>query len=217
MKIGVVLLAGGIGSRMGGDFPKQFLEIKGKRLLEFSLDVFLSHPDCHELVIVCASEYRHLLQRESIKFAQPGKLRQESVYNGMKALSSDCSHICIHDGARPCINHKFLDRLFSAARTASAVVPGLPLRFTVKQVDADSQVKKTLDREHIWEVQTPQLVKRTILEKGFSLIQKKQIEVTDDVSIAELLGEPVQGVEGVLENIKVTVPQDLDLIKRFLA
>ena len=109
-----------------------------------------------------------------------------------------------------------MDRLFEAASRAPAVVPGIPVRFTVKEMNDAAYVKQTLDRRQVWEIQTPQLVKRSVLESGFDLAEKKKIDVTDDVGFAELLGVPVLGVEGLVENIKVTVSQDLEIVSRYL-
>jgi 2-C-methyl-D-erythritol 4-phosphate cytidylyltransferase len=217
MTFGVLLLAGGLGKRMNRELPKQYLTIHGKPLLEYSLEIFLKHPLCSEVVLVCASEFRKKYEGlPSVVFADPGKRRQDSVWNGFKKLKSTTDLVMVHDGARPCFNLKLIDKLLKEAKRFKAVVPGLPVRFTVKKMGKDGCIEETLERSTIWEIQTPQLLQRDVMQKGFEVALEKGVEVTDDVSLAELIGEPVKSVYGDPENIKVTLPSDLVCVGELL-
>lgn len=215
-KISVILLAGGIGSRMGSATPKQFLPLKGKPIAFYSLEILLSLPQIHEIVVVCAEEYRSLFSAYPVRFASPGEKRQESVFNGLCATSAQSSWICTHDAARPLITKAMVEPLFHEGFQTGAAALGVPMKSTVKECCSAHLVQKTLDRDRIWEIQTPQFLSKKILCDGFSHINSFGIDVTDDVSIAELMHQPVRMVKGCPTNIKITTPEDLILASHFL-
>lgn len=217
-KVSVILLAGGIGSRMQMDTPKQFLTIAGKPLACHSFDRFLLMQEIDEIIVVCAQDYQKLFVSHSkpVAFALPGDRRQDSVYNGMLAATSSHDLICIHDAARPCIDHALILRVLQAGRQYGAATVGMPVKFTIKESNQQHFVKATPDRSRLWEIQTPQVVSRPLLEEGFRHAKKHQLSVTDDVSLVELLGKEVKLVEGSHINLKVTVPADLKIAEHFL-
>jgi 2-C-methyl-D-erythritol 4-phosphate cytidylyltransferase len=206
--ISVILLAGGSGSRMQTSTPKQFLSLSEKIVALYSFDLFASHPEVGEIVVVCTPPYRHYFAAPHLKFAQPGARRQDSLWNGLQQVSSSADWICIHDAARPFLTREMLDRLFETGRTYGAATLGLPLKWTVKEATHFGFVARTLQREHLWEIQTPQIVSKRILERGFALAQSQQLTVTDDVALAEIAGHLVKIVEGDEKNIKLTTPSD---------
>lgn len=218
MKASVILLAGGSGSRMGTSVPKQFLSLKGKPIVSYSFDVFCSLPEVVEIIVACAPEYRHFFKSSHIPihFASPGERRQDSVYNGLQALTHPSSLVCIHDTARPFINPKMIRHALSAAYQHGAAVVGMPIKFTLKESDSEGLVRKTLPRSKIWEIQTPQVIKKELLQSGFAIAKEKNLTVTDDVSLVELQNLPVQIVEGAYSNIKITTPEDLIIAEAFL-
>ena len=226
MKIGktsVVLLAGGTGTRMQASLPKQFLELGGKLIVLHSFDLFLGMAEIDEIVIVCAKNYRELFCKhagatvqKAVRFAQPGLRRQDSVYNGLLETSAEAEWVCIHDAARPFIDQPLVYRVLEAAKLNGAAAPGVPLRFTVKEWKDEQIVKSTPDRSKLWEIQTPQVVKKTILQEGFRHAEGSGITVTDDVSLAENVGHPVKLVKGSERNIKITLPEDLLLANHLL-
>jgi len=215
-KICVVLLSGGIGSRMGSTTPKQYLELGNKPIAKYSFERFASMAEVCEIVVVCNSDYEELFAIHSSKhllltFARPGVRRQDSVYNGVQAIRSDADFICIHDAARPFITIASVEKLFEAAKVNGAAALGVKVTSTIKESDDLGYVVKTHPREYLWEIQTPQIIKKNLLLEGFALADKLQATVTDDVSLIELLNLPVKLVEGNYNNIKITTPEDLKL------
>lgn len=217
--VSVILVAGGVGSRMKMQMPKQFLKIHDKVIARYSFDLFLQLPEVGEIVVVCDPMYRDLFPENTSKpiiFAPPGLRRQDSVANGLRALSQKNDYVCIHDSARPAIDIPLIRRVIEGAKECGAATAGMPVKFTVKEQNSEGFVKQTLDRTRIWEIQTPQIILRNNLEKGFEFLEQQKREVTDDVSIIELLNLPVKLVLGSYENMKVTTPEDLPLMERLL-
>lgn len=216
----VVLLAGGTGSRMKSEVPKQFLPIKDKVVARHSFDLFASMPEVKEIVVVCAPEYRHHFLSHSshtkLTFAMPGERRQDSTYNGLMAVQTDCSLICVHDSARPLINIPLIRRVIEAAMQHGAATAGMPVKFTIKECNTQHFVERTPDRALIWEIQTPQVIQAHLLKEGFKHALRHKLSVTDDVSLVELLNLPVKLVEGCYTNLKITTPDDLDLTQHLM-
>lgn len=218
MTIGIILLAGGIGTRMHSSIPKQFMMLKGKPIARHSFDLLIAMPEVSEIVVVCAPEYQHFFKSPypKLTFASPGERRQDSVYNGLQAISSDCTLIGIHDAARPCLTLSMMQNVLQAASKHGAATVGMPVKFTIKECDGHHFVKQTPDRSRLWEIQTPQAIQSHLLRKGFQHVHHNNALVTDDVSIVELLGLPVKVVEGSYKNLKVTTPEDLVIAESFL-
>lgn len=218
-KTAVILLAGGIGSRILSSIPKQFLLLKNKPIALHSFDLFSSMPEISEIVVVCADEYQHYFSSQSqtkadqikITFAKPGNRRQDSVFNGLMAITTHPDLVCIHDSARPLIDIPLVQRVLIAAEALGAAAAGMPIKCTVKQCNSLGQVINTPDRSSLWEIQTPQVIEFSLLHRAFLHAQKYSLDVTDDVSLVEQLGLPVQIVKGSYSNIKITTPEDLIL------
>lgn len=215
-----VLLAGGIGARMGNRTPKQFMLLKGKPVALYSFNVLLSSNDIDEIIVVCAKEYQYLFQNQSsrkpVRFALPGATRQDSAHNGFLAASPASTFICVHDSARPFIDGAMIKKTLAAAAEHGAAAPALPMKNTIKEVTTDGFVARTPDRSLLWEVQTPQIVARSLLEEGFDYANARGITVTDDVSLVELIGGRIKIVEGSPINLKITVPSDIAIADHFM-
>lgn len=216
--IGVILAAGGVGSRMKTSIPKQFLMLKGKPIILHSLEVFNSIPEIAEVVIVCAPEFRTQffsdqemfnINKTTITFANPGSRRQDSVYNGLQSMTMEHEWICIHDAARPYITKPLVERVFIEAQKHGSATAAVPLKFTIKEANAQGMVVNTPDRSALWEIQTPQIIRSNLLKEGFEYANQHQLTVTDDVSLIELLGNEVKLAEGCYSNLKITTPEDL--------
>lgn len=218
--VSVILLAGGVGCRMKSDIPKQYLQLGSKALALYSFDCLRMVPEVSEIVVVCEKEYRQLFSLEmpdvDISFAEPGRRRQDSVFNGYQAIISNPDLVCIHDAARPFITVELVRRVLEAANSCGAATAAMPIKFTVKEADDNQLVSQTPDRSKIWEIQTPQVLKPSIIEEGFASIQKQNLTITDDVSLAEQLGLPVKLVEGDYTNLKITTPEDLTIAEETL-
>ncbi|PRW56614.1 2-C-methyl-D-erythritol 4-phosphate chloroplastic [Chlorella sorokiniana] len=222
--VSLVLLAGGVGKRMGAPIPKQYLELRGQPIATYSMQTFAAMPQVKEIVVVCEPEWREVFEtcyarlprKVPLKFAAPGAERQDSVYNGFQAIDASAQLVAIHDSARPLVTAADTLACCLDAWQVGAAVLGVPVKPTIKEVDGDRMVVKTLKRAALWEVQTPQVIKPPLLKAGFELVQREKLEVTDDVSIIEALGQPVKITSGAYTNIKVTTPDDMSVAERFL-
>jgi 2-C-methyl-D-erythritol 4-phosphate cytidylyltransferase len=213
MRVSAILLAGGIGSRMQVETPKQYLTLGKKTVAQYSFDLLLSLPQIEEIIVVCDPAYQNHFQGHC-RFAPPGNRRQDSLFNGFQLVSNDL--VLIHDAARPFMTPALIERVVAAARHHGAATCGMPLKFTVKEIHPDHFVARTPNRDLLFEIQTPQAIRRDLLAAGLKLAIEKNLTVTDDVSLVELLGHPVKIVEGNPFNLKITNPDDLHLAERLL-
>ncbi|KAK9797743.1 hypothetical protein WJX73_005122 [Symbiochloris irregularis] len=172
-----------------------------------------------------ANDYRPLFMEHYITaaidcpicFAQPGIERQDSVYNGLQAISSSAKLVAVHDSARPLIMEDDARRCMHDALRVGAAVLGVAVKPTIKQVDALGNVVQTLERAGLWEVQTPQVIRPALLREGFQMVRSNHLAVTDDVSIIEAMGLPVHVTKGSYSNIKVTTPDDMMVAENLLS
>lgn len=219
--ISVILLAGGIGSRMKSPIPKQFLSLRGKPVIQHSLEFFASFEEVKEIIIVCDPSYNAELALNVIKprlaFAPPGKRRQDSLENGLQKVSAMGDLICVHDAARPLLKHADFERLLKEAKIHRTVALALPVKYTIKQAGADGFVLSTLDRSTLWEMQTPQIAPLELLQQGFAIAKAENLTVSDDVALVELTGHPVKLVSGSPSNIKLTTVEDWATLETLLA
>jgi len=234
--VGFVLLAGGKGSRMKADRPKQFLDLCGAPILHHSLELFLERLPkyCEEqgvasppnVVLVMdpmyQPEYEPLVAEYHgrLALANPGVERQGSVENGLNKLveisDGACTFAAIHDSARPLVTIEEICNVVKDAKEHGAAVLGVPCKATIKESDDGSTVLRTIPRARLWEVHTPQVINVSTLLRGFAKVETEDLEVTDDVSIVEALGEPVKLTTGEYTNLKITTPEDLDVAKAIL-
>ena len=226
-QIGTVAIipAAGAGIRMDSDQVKQFIQVDGKPLLAITLNHFQHCRAVDAIILVVPSMYVDYCKEEIVgrfkidkvkKVVPGGKIRQESVRLGLEATDGDCGLVLIHDGVRPVIDTEFIEKLIAAARKNRAVITGLPARETVKVINIRNEVVRTLKREDIWLVQTPQVFRyEDIYEAHQRALHEGWEEATDDSLLLEKTGIPVKMIEGSDNNIKVTTPYDLELV-RFL-
>ncbi|KAL1802023.1 hypothetical protein ACET3Z_030670 [Daucus carota] len=220
--VSVILLAGGKGKRMGASMPKQYLPLFGQPIALYSFYTFSLLPEVKEIIVVCDPSYQDIFEdaienpHVDLKFALPGKERQDSVYSGLQVVDPNSSLLCIHDSARPLVSSSDTKKVLIDGWLTGAAVLGVPAKATIKEANMESFVVKTLDRKTLWEVQTPQVMKPGLLKKGFELVNREGLEVTDDVSIVEHLKHPVYITEGSYTNIKVTTPDDMILAEKIL-
>jgi len=218
----VVFLAGGAGSRMVSSIPKQYLLLQDKPVFFHSFEVFLSMAEVVEIVVVCDQAYESLFTElqtnKKICFARSGMRRQDSVFSGLQALTSVDGEqlICIHDAARPLINSTMVKSVVEAAEKWDAAVAAVRVKSTIKICDEEQLVIKTLDRTYLWEVQTPQVIRLSLLKKAFDYVHAQNLTVSDDVSLVELVGKPVKIVEGSYKNVKITTSEDMILLQQLI-
>ena len=220
--VNVVILAGGVGSRMKADRPKQLLNLLGKPVLCHSIELFSKLRGVDKIIIVLDPSHRepfqHYADKDSrIEWALPGKERQDSVYNGLSATADKCSLVCIHDAARPLVTMEEVLHVIGDASEHGAAVLGVPMKATVKESEDGEFVLRTIPRSRLWEIHTPQVIKPSLLKDGFKKVQEEKLDVTDDVSIIEQLGLPVKLTQGEYTNLKITTPEDMPMAEEILS
>lgn len=175
-----------------------------------SLEVFLKHPETLEIIVVCAPEFQNLFPKDNlIRFASPGKRRQDSTFNGFQQISKQAELVCIHDGARPYLTRQDLDSVLAAAKMHGAATLGSPVKNTIKEATAEGKIARTIERASLWEVYTPQVATPELLKRGFAIARASDFEATDDNSIVALTEHPIHLVVGSSYNIKITTYEDL--------
>jgi 2-C-methyl-D-erythritol 4-phosphate cytidylyltransferase/2-C-methyl-D-erythritol 2,4-cyclodiphosphate synthase len=217
-----LILAGGSGSRFGGDTPKQYLTLADRAVLRHAADAFIRHPDISTVRIVLRPE-DHSLYDQSFQDAdvlppvEGGATRQASALLGLESLrESGPDRVLIHDGARPFPDAALISRMLEALGDHQAAIPVLPVTDTIKQGEAiGGVVTGTLDRSQLWRAQTPQAFRFPEILAAHEKASDK--ELTDDAMVAEHANLSVALVAGSEENIKVTTQDDLERAKRHLA
>ncbi len=218
MKTVAIITAAGYGKRMGR--PKQFIQIGGKSVLEWTLSVFENAKIVDEMILVVNKE--DVEQAKKFKFLKlkqvvaGGKERQDSVFEGLKVLPEDAEIVAIHDGVRPFVSAEIIEKAVAEAKECGAVVVGIPVNDTIKSVNHQKlTVINTLNREELWAAQTPQVFKKEIILQAYKKGKEKH-RVTDDARLVEKLGIPVKMIMGSYQNIKITSPEDLKIAEGIL-
>lgn len=227
-KLVAIVPAAGAGKRLGLGINKAFAILRGAPLIVHCLAMLARTQLVSEAIVVLApaevDEGRTLLasyQAEyfaalPIKVVAGGKERQDSVANALDAVPADAAYIAVHDGARPFAGRAVFARTLAAAKEQGAAIAVVPVKNTIKVVDADGVVVDTPVRSTLVAVQTPQVFRAQLLKDAYAHLAAHPAAVTDDASVVELLGHKVVVAEGRYENIKITTPEDLVLAEHFL-
>ena len=211
--VGAVIAAAGSSSRMGGR-DKLAEPLDGIPVILRTLAAVEAVPEIREIVVVTredrVEEYRRLLgQCSRLRAVVPGgSTRQESVRNGVRALSPDCTLAAIHDGARPLVTPEVFARCIEAARISGAATASVPVKDTIKLADEAGRVLDTPDRSRLWAVQTPQIFDRERYLRAAEEAERRGLSCTDDCQLFEAMGWEVQLVMGDYRNLKLTTPED---------
>ena len=221
--ISAIVLAGGRGKRMNYHKSKQFIEIKGKPVLVYTLEKFIDNKSIDEVILVLPEDEvdyckKEVLQRYSLKVDRiviGGKERQDSVFNALEAMEK-ADIVLIHDGARPFINEKIIEEGIKYANIYGAAAPGVTPKDTIKVKNEDNISVDTPDRNMLVAVQTPQCFKYDEIYQCHRKIKEENAIVTDDTSVVERYGHKVYLYEGDYTNIKITTPEDLILAERLI-
>lgn len=216
MKVGVVIAAGGSGLRMGAAMNKVLLPVAGKPMLQHSLECFAAVEEVSEMVVVTRPEDQRIVQAlleklqlaKEVRIVPGGAERQNSVYQGLKALRADTEWVMIHDGARPYLTVELVRRGLEAALRHGAVGLAVPVKDTVKRAQ-NQVVMETLPRQELWAMQTPQIFRYDLILQAHEWAREQGVLATDDCALVEALGHPVHLVMGDYRNIKITTPEDL--------
>ena len=220
----VIIPAAGDSSRFQGFRQKKpFVRLKGRAIWLRTVEHFANRDDVSEVVLVLAhadmkdfrEQFAPNLAFLPIHIVEGGTSRASSVQNGMRALAQPCSYIAVHDAARPLLTKTWITELFAAAQQKGAVIPAVPVSSTVKLVDENGRIQKTVDRSSLMLAQTPQVFRREILETAYAAIDDPAM-FTDEASLVEASGQPVFVHQGWPMNIKITTKADFELAETLL-
>ena len=218
MKVSAIIPAAGQGTRMGSSTPKQFLLLNGQPILHHTLRAFETCGLVNSVTLVMPkneleqARKRWLENYKIVKnIVQGGKERQDSVHNGFKAIDADTDIVIVHDGVRPFVTPDMIGRSIEEAQKFGAAITAIPVNDTIKQTDSEDFVTRTVDRNGLWRVQTPQAFQYAILAEAFQKAMNDSYYGTDEGSLLEYAGKKLKIIEGSELNIKITRPEDLIL------
>ncbi|MBN2190638.1 MAG: 2-C-methyl-D-erythritol 4-phosphate cytidylyltransferase [Candidatus Aureabacteria bacterium] len=217
-----IIAGGGTGRRFGGSECKQFVDINGKPLIYYAIYPFQESALFDDIIVVLPAGHTAAFKKDVLdkfrfdkvgKVITGGKDRQDSVFNALNSVSAGTDLVAVHDAARPFVTGALIEKLVKSMDGHDGVIPGVKILQTVKQIDKASYVVKTLDRDFIVEIQTPQVFKYRVLKEAYENVIKKNIKVTDDSAAVELAKGKVKIIEGDHINRKITYREDLDWMK----
>ena len=220
MKISVIIAAAGKGKRMGKGYNKQYILLGDKPIVAHTIEVFENMDLIDEIILVVGKGETGSAEKDIIykynfkkvvKIVEGGAERGDSVYNGLKAVNTDCDIVLVHDGVRPFIAENIIEKSIETAKDAGACAVAVRVKDTIKVVKKNMEVDHTPDRDALWAVQTPQTFRYRLLLEAYEKLRGGGLKVTDDAMLIEKLGHTVKIIEGDYENIKITTPEDLIL------
>ncbi|GGD56500.1 2-C-methyl-D-erythritol 4-phosphate cytidylyltransferase [Emticicia aquatilis] len=220
-----IIVAGGSGSRMKSEIPKQFLPLKGKPILIHTVEKFLQVPDIQVIVVLPKNDIEYwneitatneVIQshKNAIKITVGGASRFQSVKNGLGTIETD-GLVAVHDGVRPLINLEIIQNSFQVAAEKGSAVTSVWVKDSVRQFDNNGENSTALDRTKLKLVQTPQTFQISLMKRAFEV--EEQTFFTDCASVLEFAGEKITLIDGAYENIKITTPEDMLVAEAFLA
>lgn len=225
-KVVALVPAAGRGLRMGTKTRKQFLGLGGVPLLVHSLRVFEASRVVTEVILAVPAEDREYCRDEIVarhrfskvrRIVAGGRQRQDSVRQALAEVEADAELVLVHDAVRPFVTEDMIARVTDAADRHGGAIIAIPARDTLKQVGPDYIIERTVDRAPLWQAQTPQAFRRSVLQKAHDHAVIKGYVGTDEADLVERIGVPVVVVEGSGENIKITRPEDLIIGEAILA
>jgi|ERR1700757_205568 len=215
----VVIVAGGTGSRMKNELPKQLIEINNKPVIVYSIEKFQNFNKDIQVIISLHKDYFELFEKiksrfnlKNIQVVEGGDTRYQSVKNALAVLNTNTTIIGVHDAARPLVSLLTIQKTFAAAEQHGAAIPVIDMNESLREVNSDES--KAVDRTKFKVVQTPQCFKKDILLKAYDMPYSPLF--TDDASMVEKIGHQIFITEGNKENIKITYPQDLIVAQTLL-
>jgi 2-C-methyl-D-erythritol 4-phosphate cytidylyltransferase len=222
--ISAILVAAGRGTRMGPNVDKLFLEVLGQPIVAHTWRQLDRSAHLDEIIVVVRSGMEQAFGalaaqygfRKSYRLVLGGKERQDSVWNGVQAVSPQSEIVLVQDGARPCLTGALIERTIVAARETGAAVAAERVTDTIKESSDGLTIARTLDRSRLWAVQTPQTFRTTVIRAALTAVRERGLHVTDDTAACELIGQPVRLIEGLTPNPKATAPRDLPVIELLL-
>jgi len=229
-RITAILPAAGMGTRMGGETPKQFLELDGSPILLHTLRRLASSDLITDIILATRSDEIARLEelcraeklRQTVKVVKGGATRQESVAAALEQVSDDTELVAVHDAVRPFVTREQVGRVIEEARKRGAAILGIPAMDTIKEVKRASLpedvalITATIPRERVVLAQTPQVFRTKLLKEAFAKAIADQVNASDEAGLVERLGHEVHVVHGSERNIKITKPADMELARFYL-
>lgn len=209
----------------GEKVSKQYLPLGGRPILVHTLLAFEECPSVGEIILTVGEEEIDYCQLAVVKrfslrkvkeIVPGGERRQDSVHNALKKVREGCHIILVHDSVRPFITRKIIQRTIEGAGIHKAVATAIPVTDTIKEGNGQGLVERTLDRDRLWSIQTPQGFECGLIKEAYSRAYEEGFYGTDDASLVEKMGHPVKVIEGSHENIKITTPEDLIIAEAIL-
>lgn len=214
----LIVVAGGTGSRFGGDLPKQFIKIAGLEMFAHSVKICCEFKQLSQIVVVADSEYNELVKTSlsftdiQVTICSPGITRQQSVFNALQMVNETTDVVLIHDGARPVVKTDLIQRLIDKLDESKAVIPLILVTDSILEVDESGEIKQYVDRSKLRRVQTPQAFFYKDILNAHKKALQDELEFTDDAGLYRNYGGNVATVPGDKQNIKVTHKSDLSFL-----
>ncbi len=223
--VSVIMPAAGLSLRMGANVRKPFIMIGGKPIFFYTLEKFSKLERVKEIILVVNEKDRSTVIEKWLdelkvykvtKIIAGGKRRQDSICNGLSHLDPDTNFVLVHDAVRPIIKSDEIEAVIKTTEEKGAAILASPMKLTVKQVDSNLEIIKTVPRHDLWMAQTPQGFKRDLLVNAYNKIKDTDVEFTDDAEVVEKAEHTVGIVSGSYDNIKITTREDLKLAESLL-
>ncbi len=223
-KVAVIVVAAGRGERFGGTEKKTFAKIDGRPMFLRTIEHFLNRDDvCQTILAIAPEDVDHLKEKYGanlgfmgVKLAVGGAERADSVANGLEVVREDADFVAIHDAARPCVSADMIDAVFAEASKTGAAILAAPLQGTIKRVSGARVIEETVERAGLWEAQTPQVFKRSVILDAYARRGDFDGIPTDDAQLVEATGHPVAIVPSDFTNLKITTRPDINLANAIL-
>jgi 2-C-methyl-D-erythritol 4-phosphate cytidylyltransferase len=222
--VGVIIVAAGSGTRVGGEELKQFRWVAGKPMLLHSVQTFMANPRVGMVVCVLPQRYAGdpppwLFQCDvdRLLVSIGGRTRSESVANGLDDLPDEAQIVLVHDAARPLVGAATIERVIASVEQGVSAIAALPVVDTLKSVDEQGRITATVDRATLWRAQTPQGFPRALLVEAHRRARAERVSATDDAALCERLGHVVRVVHGSERALKVTDAGDFARVEALYA
>ena len=219
-----IIVAAGRGTRMGPGVDKLFLEVQGRPVIAHTWRRFDQSPAIDEVILVVRDGMQRAFEelaaqlslKKPFRLVAGGAERQDSVWNGLEAISARAEVVAIQDGARPCTHGAVIEATIRAARETGAAVAAQAVTDTIKESGDGKWIERTVDRSRLWAVQTPQAFHVDVIRRALQKVRSRGLAVTDDTTACEMIGQKVELVVTAYPNPKVTRPEDLPVIEALL-
>ncbi len=217
--VSVIIASAGKGERFGGDEKKFLAKLEGRPVFIRTLELFINRDDVRQTILVVPGEDMQTMKEQyaanlgfmGVKLVEGGDHRCVSVANGLAEVAEDVDLVAVHDAARPCATEDMINAVFQEAAKSGAAILACPLHGTIKRVSDAGVIDATVPRENLFEAQTPQVFKRSLIVEAYEKCPEDCSAITDDAQLVEALGHPVSVVRSDATNLKITTRDDMSL------